>query len=151
MKKNWIYFALLTFSFACATANEEKDEKPEQPLNTAELETNEIVELEATSLSSGIEKDLTASVFKSGIENEGILLIDVRTPEEFASGSIEGAVNIDFLADNFAETIATLEKDKPVYIFCKSGGRSGQAKTIFIDQGFAEVYNLIGGYSQWPF
>jgi len=151
MKKNWIYFALLSFSFACATANEEKDETPDQAVNTTELETEAPVEIEPISLSAGIEKDLAAGDFKSGIENEGILLIDLRTPEEFAAGSIEGAVNIDFLANNFTESIATLEKDKPVYIFCKSGGRSGQAKTIFVDQGFTEVYNLIGGYSQWPF
>lgn len=81
--------------------------------------------------------------------NEDILLIDVRTPEEYASGHIENSVNIDFKADNFKELVAELDKNQDVYVYCKVGGRSGKSAKILEGMGFKKVYDLDGGILQW--
>ena len=81
--------------------------------------------------------------------NKDILLIDVRTPEEYASGHIENAVNIDFYADNFQEQIEVLDRSQPVYVYCKKGGRSSNAAQKMKDMGFKSVYDLDGGILQW--
>ena len=57
--------------------------------------------------------------------NDNILLIDVRTPNEYASGHIQNSVNIDYRAENFKELIQELDKNQDVYVYCKVGGRSG--------------------------
>jgi len=98
-----------------------------------------------------ISKDITAEEFKSLLTEKNGLLLDVRTPEEFMAGHIEGAENIDYYGDGFDEAINQLDKNQPVFVYCKSGGRSGKTKKILTDKGFAEVYNLIGGYGNWPY
>jgi len=76
-------------------------------------------------------------------------LIDVRTPEEVAAGKIENAVNIDFYADDFENKIMALNKEKPVLLYCKSGGRSGKTAKKLQNAGFKEIYDLDGGYTDW--
>lgn len=78
-----------------------------------------------------------------------IQLIDVRTPEEVAEGTIAGAVNFDFRADGFEEKLKVLDKSKAVYVFCRSGGRSANAASIMKDLGFSEIYDLEGGITAW--
>ena len=88
--------------------------------------------------------------FKKNYENvEGLQLLDVRTTREIAAGKIGEAKELDVFDPEFTEKIAGLNFDteKPVFIYCKSGGRSTRAAQIFIEQGFTEVYNLSGGYS----
>lgn len=98
-----------------------------------------------------VSADVSADEFKKLLTEKPGQLIDVRTPQEFASGSIEGAENIDFYSADFSEQLDKLDKTKPVYVYCKSGGRSGQAKAMLTEKGFTTVYNLIGGYSNWKF
>ena len=76
-------------------------------------------------------------------------LIDVRTPEEFEAGTLDGAINIDFRAASFEAEIAKLDKDRPVFVFCRSGGRSGKSYKKMKNIGFSEVYDMEGGYSAW--
>lgn len=76
-------------------------------------------------------------------------LIDVRTPEEYSQGSILDAVNIDYLNPSFSESIAALDKSKPVYLFCRSGNRSQKAAAIMAEMGFSEIYDLKDGYQAW--
>jgi len=76
-------------------------------------------------------------------------LVDVRTPEEFQQGHIEGANNIDFRQSDFEKNIAQLNKDQAVLVYCKSGGRSGRSMKAFKNLGFVEVYDLNGGYNAW--
>jgi rhodanese-related sulfurtransferase len=76
-------------------------------------------------------------------------LIDVRTPSEFKDGHIEGAVNIDFLNENFDKEIQKLDKSKPVFIYCKVGGRSSKAGSKLFKMGFTPIYELSGGYDNW--
>ena len=76
-------------------------------------------------------------------------LVDVRTPEEFAQGALPNAVNISVSALDFPFKINRLQKDQPVLIYCKSGGRSTRAAVIMKAFGFSEIYELEGGFSAW--
>ncbi|HSP82602.1 MAG TPA: rhodanese-like domain-containing protein [Gillisia sp.] len=82
-------------------------------------------------------------------EEPGAVFLDVRTPEEFNEGHIEGAVLINFFDADFKQQVATLDKDKPVYIYCRSGNRSQQAGMILTEMGFQEVYDIEAGYIGW--
>lgn len=74
------------------------------------------------------------------------ILIDVRTPEEFASGHIPGAVNISF--DELAQRLNEIPQDKPVVLYCGSGNRSNQAAQILERAGYTQIYDL-GGIITW--
>ncbi len=87
--------------------------------------------------------------FKKAIDGEIGTLVDVRTPEEFAKGHIEGAVNINFKKRTFPSYISAIAKDKPVLIYCRSGNRSGKAAFIMQALGFNDVYDLTSGYKGW--
>jgi rhodanese-related sulfurtransferase len=76
-------------------------------------------------------------------------LIDVRTPEEFAAGHLEGAVNINFFDDNFEDQIKQLDRSKTVFVYCKSGGRSGKASNMMQALEFEKIYDMAGGYTAW--
>lgn len=81
--------------------------------------------------------------------NKDIQLIDVRKPEEFSSGHLENAVNMNFYDDDFEDQIKTLDKSKDVYLYCRSGGRSGKAAQKLEALGFTKVYDLEGGILNW--
>ncbi|HRO76562.1 MAG TPA: rhodanese-like domain-containing protein [Crocinitomicaceae bacterium] len=82
-------------------------------------------------------------------KNKSIQLVDVRTPEEFAEGHLENAVNININSSNFAKQVEKLDKSKPVYIYCRSGGRSRTAGATLEKMGFKEIYDLKGGILYW--
>ena len=91
--------------------------------------------------------DVTA--FKEGLSNKDVQLVDVRTPAEFKEGYIENAILIDFKSEDFSSKMETLDKDRPVYLYCRSGKRSGLASVILKDLGFKEIVDLEGGYLAW--
>lgn len=76
-------------------------------------------------------------------------LIDVRTPAEFADGHLPGAVNINAQRDDFGQALASLDKTKPVFVYCLSGGRSSRAVAQLRDLGYTDVHELKGGYLKW--
>ncbi|MDZ7899277.1 MAG: thioredoxin domain-containing protein [Arcicella sp.] len=76
-------------------------------------------------------------------------IIDVRTPDEFSKGHIPKAKNINWNGDDFDKQIATLDKSKPVFVYCLSGGRSSSAANKMRSDGFKEVYELDGGIMKW--
>jgi len=76
-------------------------------------------------------------------------LIDVRTPKEYKSGYIKGAVNMHLYDNDFEQRIDTLDKNKPVYVYCKVGGRSAEAVTIMKNKGFWHIIELDGGMDAW--
>ena len=83
-------------------------------------------------------------------ESEESVIIDVRTDDEFSTGYIGGAVNIDFYMGNeFISEIEKLDKSKSYFIYCKSGARSGQTCELMKQKGFKKVYNLEGGILGW--
>lgn len=73
------------------------------------------------------------------------ILIDVRTPEEFAQGTLADAINMNFLGDNYWDTFDALDKDRPTFVFCRSGRRSVRTSMFMKNGGFKEVYNMDGG------
>ncbi len=78
-----------------------------------------------------------------------VQLIDVRTPEEYAGGHLNNAVNIDIRSADFTEQLNKLDKTKPVLVYCLSGGRSSAAAGKMEEMGFSEVYNMEGGIMKW--
>lgn len=80
---------------------------------------------------------------------DGAQLLDVRTPEEWSEGIIEDATLANIYDADFDSKLAKLDKSKPVAVYCKSGGRSGQAMAKMSELGFTEVYNLKGGIGAW--
>ena len=76
-------------------------------------------------------------------------LIDVRTPNEYTSGKIMEAKNINWNGTNFISEVEKLDKTKPVFVYCKVGGRSAQAASKLAELGFKEIYNLEGGIDAW--
>lgn len=80
---------------------------------------------------------------------EDVQLVDVRTPEEFEEGHIEGAENINFHSEDFLEQFKDMDKSRPLYIYCRSGNRSGKAAEQLLAMGFEEVIDLKGGFLSW--
>jgi thioredoxin 1 len=82
-------------------------------------------------------------------EKSNAIILDVRTPEEFAAGHVKGAVNLNIHDAAFKSGLAKLDKSKPVFVYCKSGSRSADATAQMKDMGFGEVYNFGGGMLAW--
>lgn len=93
--------------------------------------------------------DVSVAEFQERMTQKAGLLLDVRTPEEVAQGVIEGATVLDYYGDQFAEELAKLDTNQTVYVYCRSGGRSGKTMAQLKDLGFAHVYNLDGGITAW--
>jgi thioredoxin len=85
---------------------------------------------------------------KKLLETSNAFLLDVRTAGEFGGGHLPKATNIDFRSPDFANKIKDLPKDKPVFVYCLSGGRSAQAAEILRNNGY-QVTELQGGYLKW--
>ncbi|MFV5695041.1 thioredoxin domain-containing protein [Flavobacterium sp. LB3P122] len=76
-------------------------------------------------------------------------ILDVRTPEEFASEHIDNAKNVNWLSTDFVTNTAKLDKSKPIFVYCKSGGRSQNAAEKLNQLGFTTIYQLAGGILKW--
>ena len=94
-------------------------------------------------------KLITTEELADYMKIEDIQLIDVRTPEEYQEGYIDGFQNIDYLADDFEEKMETLDKSKPVIVHCRSGKRSASCAKKMVEAGFVKVYDLDGGIAKW--
>ncbi len=81
--------------------------------------------------------------------NPEFVILDVRTPEEFAEGYIENAILIDYYSESFRNELNQLDKTKMYLIYCRSGNRSGKALDIMEELNFREVYNMTGGIIEW--
>jgi len=81
--------------------------------------------------------------------NNTISIIDVRTPQEYASGYIRGAINIDLNSPTFKDEIGKLDKNKTYIVYCRSGSRSAAARGIMEGLGFQHVINMLGGVTTW--
>ena len=86
---------------------------------------------------------------QKGSSGEKVTVLDVRTPDEFAAGHIEGAKNIDFLDSSFAAEAGKLDKSKPYLVHCQAGGRSARALEVLKKLGFSKIYHLPAGMKGW--
>ena len=93
---------------------------------------------------------VNASTFDNLISLGNSQIIDVRTPEEFDSGGVDGAVNIDFWNPKFIDLVKSkFDKSIPVLVYCAGGGRSGMAAENLRKKGFKIIYDLEGGYESY--
>lgn len=120
-----MFLTIGTFFTACTNAQ------------TPEQKANAVIE------------NVNATEFAKLIEEGNGSLIDVRTPGENAAGNIEGSTLININGGTFNEDIQKLNKDVPVYVYCRSGARSMSAARKMEAEGFTKIYNLDGGYISW--
>jgi len=95
------------------------------------------------------QETLDSKGFKTKIALPGAQVIDIRTGAEFSNGYIEGAKNIDFYQRDFVQNVSQLDKEKPLAIYCKSGGRTKDALKMLANEGFKSIYALKGGLLAW--
>ena len=99
------------------------------------------------SVAKDVTPDEAAALMKG---KPGVLVIDVRTPDEFAEGHIPGAKNVDFLGDDFEKQLAALPADRPLLVHCAAGNRSSKAVVkIAALQKSAQIFHLKSGFNGW--
>lgn len=97
-----------------------------------------------------ITKDVDVHSFHAMIDSlDDEQILDVRTPQEWKSGTIAGSKKVDWYDPDFERAVAGMDKDKPVLVYCAVGGRSSQAMDKLKELGFSEIYNLKGGIRAW--
>jgi len=93
---------------------------------------------------------LNATNYEEQVVGKDLQLIDLRTPKEYKAGFIDDAINIDYYDQgNFKKSFEKLDKNKPLYIYCRSGNRSQKSVPLLLNFGFTEIYDLKGGYNAW--
>ena len=95
-------------------------------------------------------KELNLQEAENLINNDdNLTVIDVRTPQEYATGHLPQSINLDLRSQTFNEELGKLDKNKAYLVYCQSGNRSQKALDTMKELGFKEVYNLSGGITQW--
>lgn len=102
-----------------------------------------------TAAATGIKHVDAAGASKALADNKQLLVLDVRSPAEFAEGHIAGAKNLDFNGGKFAEELGALDRNQPYLVHCAAGGRSTRSLEIFKQLGFKSVIHLDGGINAW--
>ena len=93
---------------------------------------------------------LEAPAFKEMLDNNtDVQIVDVRTYDEFYTGHIVGAYNIDIMEEGFKQAMDTLDRSKPIAVYCLVGQRSYQAYRLLVEMKFREVYHLQAGTVAW--
>lgn len=82
-------------------------------------------------------------------ELEDVVLLDVRTPEEYSQGHLQNSLNINWFDASFAQQLEVIDKDETIYVYCKVGGRSAKAQQKLQSLGYKNVVNLEGGYDAY--
>ncbi len=124
----FLFFLSLNF-LSCG-----QDSNAKNDVDTIELKTNVVAYISPVELNS---------------RNKNIQLIDIRTSKEFFNGHIKNAKNIDVYNPNFKNEINKLDKTKELYIYCRSGNRTGKITKRLEAMGFIKVYDLKGGINNW--
>jgi rhodanese-related sulfurtransferase len=128
-KTTYLFITCLILALSVSCNNSQK--------TTTDTSTNVIEVLAPEAMHTILEKDSSAQ------------LIDVRKKEEFAVSHLKDAQNICVTDSDFKDKVADLDKDKPVYVYCKKGGRSARAAKILKALGFTKIYDLQGGITNW--
>ncbi len=92
---------------------------------------------------------LAPAEFAAAAKLPDTVLLDVRTPAEFASGHLPGAVNVDIESADFGQQIMALDQAKSYAVYCRSGNRSKAAVTAMQQAGFTKLFDLSGGITAW--
>jgi rhodanese-related sulfurtransferase len=89
------------------------------------------------------------SLIQKNKDNPDFVILDVRTPKEFASEHIEDAINLDYYSKTILDDLDRLDKTKTYLIYCHTGSRSGKTFHFMKELGFQEVYHIVGGITRW--
>lgn len=103
----------------------------------------------ATQVIGDITTQEASAMIQENAGNPGFVILDVRTPEEYADGHIEKALNLDYYSETFRDELDELDKGKTYLVYCRSGKRSRAAADIMEELGFGNGYNMRGGIVQW--
>lgn len=128
---------ILAMSAVTLTAQEKKPAAP-----AADAVKDDVKHTSAT----GAKKLIDDSAAK---KDGKIVVLDIRTPEEFKDGHIAGAVNVDFKEKDFAAKVAKLDKSKTYIVHCQSGGRSTKSLEVFKKLEFKSIVHLDNGFGSW--
>lgn len=123
----------------CAAGEQTMDDTQTSVLNSSDVVQKHI------NVNAAEAKDL----MESNLSNDDFVVLDVRTPEEYAEGCLDNSTNVDYNSPDFADKAANLDKDKTYLVYCRSGRRSEASAEILDGMGFEHVYNLEGGISGW--
>lgn len=96
--------------------------------------------------------DISVQQGKGMIDRQEVFILDVRTKEEYAAGHINGSTLLavqDIPKQELVEKLKEIPKDKKILVYCRTGSRSAQASRILAENGFARVYNMQGGITEW--
>ncbi len=96
-----------------------------------------------------ISPDKAHTLIQQHKDDPNFVILDVRTPQEFQSGHIQGAINIDFYAPDFPQQLDKLDKSKVYVLYCRSGNRSSKTVPLMKKLGFQTVYEIQGGIKAW--
>lgn len=133
-KSIWLFGAALFILTACSSASK-KTKITSNPNDSNSIKGSTL---------------LAADEFESKLATmPNAQLIDVRTPKEFNDGYIKGAININYQGETFSQDIEKLDKSKPTFVYCRSGGRSAESCNYMANHGFKELYELDNGISSW--
>jgi rhodanese-related sulfurtransferase len=91
---------------------------------------------------------LTVQEFNEALKNDDVLLVDVRTPQEYSSGHIPGSINVDWTGNDYEAQFAELDTTKHLLLYCAIGGRSDQAREYLEGKGY-RVQDLEDGIKAW--
>lgn len=92
---------------------------------------------------------LDAAGFTDLVATDGVVVVDVRTPQEYAEGHLDGAVNLDVASPDFGSAVAALDPEVSYALYCRSGNRSAQAMDIMAAAGLSSLAHLDGGVGAW--
>ena len=107
------------------------------------------IALTGCSSGSSATEDVNVQGFAEVIKDSSVVILDVRTPEEFAQGHIQGSINIDVSSSDFVSQVSQLDKTKTYAVYCRSGNRSTVATAEMEKLGFTSLYNMTGGAIDW--
>lgn len=105
--------------------------------------------ISASSNDNGAVINQTVQEFKNSMKLKNATLVDIRTPEEYDDGHIEGSIMIDFSKKTFKNYVLNLPQNEPILIYCRSGNRTGKAASTLAALGFTKIYNLTNGIKDW--
>lgn len=136
MKRHFLYLLTISlFLLSCKSNSKEY----EAPLANKTKTTN----------NNGIIHNVSVSEFKTALQIADVTLVDIRTPQEYQQGHLEGAINIDWYQRSFRNLVLHIPKDKPILIYCRSGNRTSKTSGVLKSLGYSEIYNLERGINQW--
>lgn len=92
---------------------------------------------------------ISVADMEEALKADDVQLIDVRSKGDYASGHIKDAKNIVYQGENWDKQVASLDKDKPVYVYCAKGGRSARCASLLEEAGFTKIFDLDGGVTKW--